>query len=32
MNDERKILERVLEEAAGFLDGLPGRGCGAQGC
>ena len=26
MNDERKILERVLEEATGFLDGLPGPG------
>ena len=25
MADERKILERVLEEATGFLDGLPGR-------
>ena len=25
MTDERKILERVLEEATGFLDGLPGR-------
>ena len=25
MAGERKILERVLEEATGFLDGLPGR-------
>ena len=25
MADERKILERVLEEATGFLDGLPSR-------
>ena len=25
MTDERKILERVLDEATGFLDGLPGR-------
>ena len=30
MNDERKILERVLEEAAGFLDGLPGRRVAAR--
>ena len=26
MKDERKILERVLEEATGFLDPLPGPG------
>ena len=33
MTDERKILERVLEEATGFLDGLPGQaGCGAYRC
>ncbi|HLM23241.1 MAG TPA: aminotransferase class V-fold PLP-dependent enzyme, partial [Propionibacteriaceae bacterium] len=25
MTDERKILERVLDEATGFLDGLPSR-------
>jgi glutamate/tyrosine decarboxylase-like PLP-dependent enzyme len=25
MTDERKILERVLDEATSFLDGLPGR-------
>ena len=30
MNDERKILERVLEEASGFLDGLPGRRVAAR--
>jgi glutamate/tyrosine decarboxylase-like PLP-dependent enzyme len=30
MNDERKILERVLEEATGFLDGLPGRRVAAR--
>jgi glutamate/tyrosine decarboxylase-like PLP-dependent enzyme len=30
MTDERKILERVLEEATGFLDGLPGRRIAAR--
>ena len=30
MNDERKILERVLEEASGFLDGLPSRRVAAR--
>jgi glutamate/tyrosine decarboxylase-like PLP-dependent enzyme len=30
MADERKILERVLEEATGFLDGLPGRRVAAR--
>jgi glutamate/tyrosine decarboxylase-like PLP-dependent enzyme len=30
MNDERKILERVLEEATGFLDGLSGRRVAAR--
>jgi glutamate/tyrosine decarboxylase-like PLP-dependent enzyme len=30
MNDERKILERVLEEATGFLDGLPSRRVAAR--
>jgi glutamate/tyrosine decarboxylase-like PLP-dependent enzyme len=30
MNDERKILERVLDEATGFLDGLPGRRVAAR--
>jgi glutamate/tyrosine decarboxylase-like PLP-dependent enzyme len=30
MSDERKILERVLEEATGFLDGLPGRQVAAR--
>jgi len=30
MADERKILERVLEEATGFLDGLPGRQVAAR--
>jgi glutamate/tyrosine decarboxylase-like PLP-dependent enzyme len=30
MTDERKILERVLEEATGFLDGLPGRRVAAR--
>ena len=30
MNDERKILERVLEEATGFLDGLPVRPVAAR--
>jgi glutamate/tyrosine decarboxylase-like PLP-dependent enzyme len=30
MTDERKILERVLDEAAGFLDGLPGRSVAAR--
>jgi glutamate/tyrosine decarboxylase-like PLP-dependent enzyme len=30
MTDERKILERVLEEATGFLDGLPGRPVAAR--
>jgi glutamate/tyrosine decarboxylase-like PLP-dependent enzyme len=30
MTDERKILERVLEEATGFLDGLPGRHVAAR--
>jgi glutamate/tyrosine decarboxylase-like PLP-dependent enzyme len=30
MNDERKILERVLDEATGFLDGLPGRPVAAR--
>ena len=29
-NDERKVLERVFEEAAGFLDGLPGRPVAAR--
>jgi glutamate/tyrosine decarboxylase-like PLP-dependent enzyme len=30
MTDERKILERVLEEATGFLDGLPDRRVAAR--
>jgi glutamate/tyrosine decarboxylase-like PLP-dependent enzyme len=30
MNDERKILERVLEEATGFLEGLPSRRVAAR--
>ena len=30
MANERKILERVLEEATGFLDGLPGRRVAAR--
>ena len=30
MNDQRKILERVLEEATGFLDGLPVRPVAAR--
>ena len=30
MNDERKILERVLDEATGFLDSLPGRRVAAR--
>jgi glutamate/tyrosine decarboxylase-like PLP-dependent enzyme len=30
MTDERKILERVVEEATGFLDGLPGRRVAAR--
>jgi glutamate/tyrosine decarboxylase-like PLP-dependent enzyme len=30
MTDERKILERVLDEATGFLDGLPGRSVAAR--
>ena len=30
MTDERKVLERVLEEATGFLDGLPGRRVAAR--
>jgi glutamate/tyrosine decarboxylase-like PLP-dependent enzyme len=30
MNDERKILERVLEEATGFLDSLPSRRVAAR--
>jgi glutamate/tyrosine decarboxylase-like PLP-dependent enzyme len=30
MADERKILERVLEEATGFLEGLPGRRVAAR--
>jgi glutamate/tyrosine decarboxylase-like PLP-dependent enzyme len=30
MTDERKILERVLEEATGFLGGLPGRRVAAR--
>jgi hypothetical protein len=30
MTDERKILERVLDEATGFLDGLPGRPVAAR--
>jgi hypothetical protein len=30
MTDERKILEGVLEEATGFLDGLPGRRVAAR--
>lgn len=30
MTDERKILERVLEEATGFLHGLPGRRVAAR--
>ena len=30
MTDERKVLERVLDEAAGFLDGLPDRRVAAR--
>ena len=30
MPDNRKILERVLEEATGFLDGLPDRQVAAR--
>jgi glutamate/tyrosine decarboxylase-like PLP-dependent enzyme len=30
MTDARKILERVFEEATGFLDGLPGRRVAAR--
>jgi glutamate/tyrosine decarboxylase-like PLP-dependent enzyme len=30
MTDERKILERVLDEATGFLDGLPARPVAAR--
>jgi glutamate/tyrosine decarboxylase-like PLP-dependent enzyme len=30
MTGERKILERVLDEATGFLDGLPGRSVAAR--
>ena len=30
MTDERKILERVLEEATGFLEDLPGRRVAAR--
>jgi glutamate/tyrosine decarboxylase-like PLP-dependent enzyme len=30
MNDERKILDRALEEAAGFLDSLSGRRVAAR--
>ena len=30
MTDERKILERVLEEATAFLDGLPDRRVAAR--
>jgi glutamate/tyrosine decarboxylase-like PLP-dependent enzyme len=30
MTDERKILERVLDETTGFLDGLPGRSVAAR--
>jgi glutamate/tyrosine decarboxylase-like PLP-dependent enzyme len=30
MTDERKILDRVLEEATGFLEGLPGRRVAAR--
>jgi glutamate/tyrosine decarboxylase-like PLP-dependent enzyme len=30
MADERKILERVLEETTGFLEGLPGRRVAAR--
>jgi hypothetical protein len=30
MTDERKVLERVLEEATGFLDGLNGRRVAAR--
>ena len=30
MNDDRKILERVVEEATGFLEGLPGRRVAAR--
>jgi glutamate/tyrosine decarboxylase-like PLP-dependent enzyme len=30
MNDERKILERVVEEATGFLDSLPSRRVAAR--
>jgi glutamate/tyrosine decarboxylase-like PLP-dependent enzyme len=30
MTDERKILQRVLDEATGFLDGLPGRSVAAR--
>ena len=30
MTDDRKILERVLEEATGFLDGLPDRQVAAR--
>ena len=28
--NERKVLERVFEEAAGFLEGLPGRPVAAR--
>ena len=30
MTDERKILERVLEEATSFLDDLPSRSVAAR--
>ena len=30
MTDERKVLERVLEEATGFLDGLHDRRVAAR--
>lgn len=30
MTDERKVLERVLDEATGFLDGLPDRRVAAR--
>jgi glutamate/tyrosine decarboxylase-like PLP-dependent enzyme len=30
MTDQRKVLERVLEEASGFLDGLDGRRVAAR--
>jgi hypothetical protein len=30
MTEDRKILQRVLEEATGFLDGLPERQVAAR--